>query len=191
VRAEASFEDPEQPRERRQLGDVERVGHAGLEPAQPARAPAREDDAALVGFAQDPVDAVELPHRLLVRGVAARDQNEVLLEQQCRQVDHVAHEQPHHRRQRAALEERTGEGVDGGFLVARGGGQECDLGARLAGAREQPGVERVPGVGAEAAAPDRDDRPRTAHRGLKLVKSGRRVILAWTGGALGECLVSM
>ena len=56
----------------------ERVGHAGLEPADHPGAPAAEQHAALPRLAQDRVEAVDAPDRERVRRVPARDVDRVL-----------------------------------------------------------------------------------------------------------------
>ena len=63
---------------------AERVGHAGLEPADHSGAHARQDRALLPRLAQQRVETVDAPDREHVRGVAAADDDHVLREDELR-----------------------------------------------------------------------------------------------------------
>src|SRR5207244_1338216 len=65
---------------------AERVGDAGLEPADRTGAPPGEDDAGLPRLAQDPVEAVRAPDGEQVRGAAARDEDQVTRESAVAEV---------------------------------------------------------------------------------------------------------
>src|SRR5438552_2198891 len=85
MRARAAGEEPEAVAHAGELR-AERIRNAGLEPADHPGAPAHEHDAALPRVAQHLVEAVQTPDREHVRGVAAANENHVVLEREPAQV---------------------------------------------------------------------------------------------------------
>ena len=83
VRAGAPGKEAEPVAHPGELGP-ERVGHAGLEPADHPRAPAAEQHTGLPGLAQERVEAVHAPDREHVRRVAAADEDRVLARARAR-----------------------------------------------------------------------------------------------------------
>src|SRR5256714_7326831 len=156
VRTIASWQEAEA-LERREL-DPERVGHAGLEPADRAGAHSREHDPTLPGLAEDPVDAVDAPDREHVRRVPAADVDDVLGEQEVTDVQPRPPEQLEMRRL-GALSERLVEADDvvGGVAARRG--QEADAGPLADGEPEHEVVEHRVAVVRKPAASERHDVP--------------------------------
>ena len=136
----------------------ERVGHAGLEPADHAGAPAREQDAGLPGLAQNPVEAVHAPDREHVRRVPAADEDHVLGEHELAQARRRPGKERDVRGGRGGRQQVV-EAQDRRRVVADGGGNDRDPRLRPSGEADDVG-EQAPGPGlVAAAAAEADDLP--------------------------------
>ena len=139
MRAGAAAKEREPIVQRAELG-CERVGDAGLEPADAAGRPPRQDRSRRIGVTQRAVDAVETPDREHVRGVAAADHHDVLLADERRDVLDLAVEEGEVRRLAVHPGKLLIEGQQVARAVARGGRQEEH--ARPLASREREEVPR-------------------------------------------------
>jgi hypothetical protein len=167
VRYERPAQHPEPVAHRLQLGP-ERVGREALEPADAARRDAAHHDTGLPCAQHCPIDAMEAPDREHVRGVAAGDEDEVLVGEKPVDVRHGPREEGQVARLGAAGE-RPVEVEQRRVAVRRGGRDVADprpIAARpLAGEPEQERVEPPIVDGELERAPaDRDDEPVVSHR---------------------------
>ena len=156
VRAGAAGEQAEPVVEGREFVERERIGDGPRKPAVHAGAQAAEHDPLLPGAAQDPVEAVDAPHREQVRGIPAPDVDHVLREHERLEVADRPKEQLEVGRPAVERGERAVEASDGPLGVAAGGREEAHARPGRARERQDELVEqRIVGLHQQPAAAHR------------------------------------
>jgi hypothetical protein len=135
VRARARLQEAEPVAERRELCDIERVGHRLLEPAVHAGADTAQHDASLPRLREDAVETVDPPDGEQVRRAPAADVHDVLLEDERAEIGDRAAEELEIGRAAVVRGERAVEARDVALGIAARGRDEAD--ARAAGARSR------------------------------------------------------